>query len=355
MSVERFAVEPGYEVSRLIKGGWHLAGGHGSVDRDDAVRDMAAFVEAGITTFDCADIYTGVEELIGEFRVACPGVAPDVQIHTKYVPDLGTLSSLRREDVERIVDRSLRRLRVERLDLVQYYWWDPDGIPGFVETGLWLDEIRRAGKIARIGTSNFNTAQLLQLADAGVPVVANQPQYSPLDLRPERSLIPACRERGIPQLCYGTLAGGFLSADWIGASEPRDGFENRSLAKYKLIVDDFGGWGLFQELLRALQGVADKHGRSVSQVALRWVLDRPMVAAAIVGATSTRHLEENLGAFEFALDEEDAAAIDAVTARRTGPAGDCFDLERDRSGRHGRVMRYNLNSGDERSGAGAAY
>ncbi|MFZ9479646.1 MAG: aldo/keto reductase, partial [Steroidobacteraceae bacterium] len=69
------ALAPGYTISRLIKGGWHLAGGHGSVDRQQALRDMAAFVEAGITTIDCADIYTGVEELIGEFRAQYPALA----------------------------------------------------------------------------------------------------------------------------------------------------------------------------------------------------------------------------------------------------------------------------------------
>ena len=343
MTVERFEVEPGYDISRLVKGGWHLAGGHGRIDRAEAIRDMAAFVEAGITTFDCADIYTGVEELIGDFRAARPSLAPLIQIHTKFVPDLRRLGRMTRGDVERIVDRSLRRLRVERLDLVQYYWWDPDGTPGFVETGQWLTELCRAGKIARIGVSNFNAAQLERLVEAGIPVLTSQPQYSPIDLRPENALIPACRERGIVQLCYGTLAGGFIAADWLGAPEPAGPFDNRSLTKYKLIIDDFGGWTLFQELLAALRAIAGKHGRSIPQVALRWILERPNVAAAIVGATSTRHLAENAAVFDFALDAEDHAAVAAVTSRRSGPAGDAFDLERDREGRHGRIMRYDLN------------
>src|SRR5690606_30233694 len=70
--VERFELAPGYTISRLIKGGWHLAGGHGRVDRDQAIADMARFVEAGVTTFDCADHYTGVEALIGDFFAAHP-------------------------------------------------------------------------------------------------------------------------------------------------------------------------------------------------------------------------------------------------------------------------------------------
>ena len=246
--------------------------------------------------------------------------------------------------MESIIDRSIRRLRVEQLDLVQYYWWDPDGVPGFVETGLWLADLQRAGKIARIGVSNFNSEQLAQLLEAGVPLSTNQPQYSPIDQRPESGLIPLCRARGMVQLCYGTLAGGFLAEDWLGVADPPGPFENRSLTKYKLIIDDFGGWGLFQELLRTLQRIGDKYGRTVAQVALRWILDRRNVAAAIVGATSVRHIAENTAVFEFALDEDDHAAIAAVCSRRSGPVGDCYDLERDMHGRHGRVMRYNLSA-----------
>ena len=98
--VERIKLAPGYSISRIIKGGWHLAGGHGNIDPDQAVRDMAGFVEAGITTFDCADIYTGVEELIGRFRVQFPELAKEIQIHTKFVPDYSILKTITPEDVE---------------------------------------------------------------------------------------------------------------------------------------------------------------------------------------------------------------------------------------------------------------
>jgi aryl-alcohol dehydrogenase-like predicted oxidoreductase len=157
--VERFELEPGYSISRLLKGGWHLAGGHGSVEREQAIKDMAAFVEAGITTFDCADHYIGVEELIGEFRRAYPSLAPLVQVHTKYVPDLAMLPTLTRDDTVRIIDRSLKRLGVEQLDLVQFFWWDWS-IPGAVETGVVLHDLMREGKIARLGVTNFNVPKL---------------------------------------------------------------------------------------------------------------------------------------------------------------------------------------------------
>ena len=343
--VPRIELAPGYSISRLLKGGWHLAGDHGTVDRDAAIADMAAFVEAGITTFDCADHYTGVEEMIGDFRAAYPSLAAQTQIHTKLVPDYDRLASVDRGYVEGIVDRSLRRLRVERLDLVQFHWWDTK-TPGYVETAQILQALKQAGKIAHIGTTNFNTARMRELADAGVELVSNQPQYSPVDLRPEGGLIAYCQARDIQQLCYGTLAGGFFSADWLGQPEPYEPFANRSLTKYKLIIEDFGGWSLFQDLLGAMARIADKHGVSIALIALRWVLDRPGIAGAIVGATSARHLAENLRVFAFDLDDEDRSAIRQVTDRRTGPEGDCYDLERDKDGRHGRIMRYNQNAAD---------
>ena len=112
MTVERTNLAPGYDISRIIKGGWHLAGDHGAIDREQALHDMAAFVEAGITTFDCADIYTGVEEMIGDFRRTYPSLARGVQIHTKFVPDLPDLPRVDRAYVERIAEL-VREKRIE--------------------------------------------------------------------------------------------------------------------------------------------------------------------------------------------------------------------------------------------------
>ncbi len=135
----RIQIAKGYEISRVIKGGWHLAGDHGTVEPEQALRDMAAFVEAGITTFDCADIYTGVEALIGRFRACYAGLASQVQIHTKFVPDLLALADVDARYVERSIDRSLRRLAMERLDLVQFHWWDYT-VPGYVEAAVELSK-----------------------------------------------------------------------------------------------------------------------------------------------------------------------------------------------------------------------
>jgi aryl-alcohol dehydrogenase-like predicted oxidoreductase len=346
--IPRATLADGYNLSRIIKGGWHLAGDHGVIDPRQAVKDMASFVEAGITSFDCADIYTGVEELIGKFRRAYPTLAQQVQVHTKFVPDLSDLRSVDGRYVERIIDRSLQRLGMERLDLVQFHWWDYD-VPRYVEAALELERLRRAGKIAHIGVTNFDKPHLDRVVTAGVSVVSHQLQYSLVDNRPTTSMVEYCRSRNIAMLCYGTVAGGFLSGRWLGKPEPRrDGgpaeITNRSLIKYKLIIDDFGGWELFQELLQVLTQIAAKHNTDVASVASRAVLDRPQVAAVIVGATNTTHVRAHTQVASLQLDAEDRAALATVTGRRRGPQGDVYSLERDRTGRHGQIMKYELNA-----------
>jgi len=345
--IPRISLSGDYAISRIIKGGWHLAGDHGVIDPDQARKDMANFVEAGITTFDCADIYTGVELLIGSFRRAYPTHAKQIQIHTKFVPDLSDLRSVDRAHVEAIIDRSLTRLGQERLDLVQFHWWD-FAIPRYVETAFELERLRRAGKIARIAVTNFDTLRLEELVDAGIPITAHQVQYSLVDDRPDHGMADYCRSQNIVLLCYGTVCGGFLSERWLGKPAPRADLANRSLAKYRLIIEDFGGWGLFQELLEVLSRIAAAHGTDIASVATRAILDRDPVAAAIVGAVDASHLGAHALIGGIRLHAEDLSLIMRVVCRRRGPAGDIYDLERDRTGAHGRIMKYELNALSER-------
>lgn len=347
MTMPTCDLAPGHTISRIIKGGWQLAGGHGAIDRKASVEDMIAFADAGITTFDCADIYTGVEELIGAFRKTYADrrgteALSRIKVHTKYVPDLGHLASLNKVDVAAAIDRALGRLGMERLDLVQFHWWDY-AVDRHVDVALWLTELRQAGKIANIGGTNFDTTQMLRMIDAGVPLVSMQVQYSLVDGRPARRMVAAAQKNGVSLLCYGTVGGGLFSERWLGVPEPQAPFENRSLIKYKLIVDEFGGWALFQELLTALSRVARRHGSDIATVASAWMLDRPAVAGVIVGARNRSHLDRNLAIPDLALNDADRAEVEAVLARATEVPHDVYTLERDREGKHGSVMKYNLN------------
>lgn len=345
--MERIEIQPGYSVSRVIKGGWHLAGGHGNIDETEAIEDMRAFVEAGITTFDCADIYTGVEELIGKFvkhykSEMASGSLPAVQIHTKYVPDYDKLSNLTQADTSRVIDRSLKRLGVERLDLVQFCWWDYQ-FPHYVETAQHLSALQKQGKIRHIGVTNFDTAHLREITDAGVSIASNQVQYSILDHRPESDTEVFAKAHNIPFLCYGTVAGGFLSDRYLGAPDPEQPLENRSLVKYRLIIDEFGGYDLFQQALKVLRSIADKYGVGIAEVASRYLLQKPMVGAVIIGVRNRNHLERLTKLTDFQLDADDLQAIRSLVSQSAGPRGPVYDLERDKEGKHGRIMRYNLN------------
>jgi aryl-alcohol dehydrogenase-like predicted oxidoreductase len=340
--VETVELAPGYRIPRIIRGGWQLAGDHGPVERERAIADMAAFLDAGLNTVDGADIYTGVEDMYGSFNAerAAQGL-PRLQVHTKFVPDYGDLATVDAAYVRRIITRSLSRLRVERLDLVQFHWWDY-AVPRYVETAQALHALQTEGLIAHIGGTNFDAAHAAEIIDAGVPLVSMQSQYSLLDRRPAGALAALGSRHGMQLLCYGTLAGGFLSEHWLGQPEPHNP-SNRSLVKYLLIIEEFGGWAAFQELLRVLQTIAQRHAVSLSSVAVRWVLDQPGVAAAIVGARYADRLSHTLEVFGVALDAADHALLQPILDARPGPDGEVYSLERDKTGRHGRIMKYELN------------
>lgn len=345
--MQRIEIAPGYEISRVIKGGWQLATDHGERVGEDPVEDMMAFADAGITTFDCADIYTGVEALVGRFRLRYgerrgAEALRRIRVHTKFVPDRDLLPQITGADVERGIDESRRRLHLDRLDLVQFHWWDY-GQPRWLDTALRLDELRRAGRIEKVSITNFDTDRMLAMLQAGVELTSIQLQYSLLDTRPAKRLVPVAREHGIALFCYGTVAGGFLSDQWLGKGEPDGALENRSLVKYKLIIDDFGGWDLFQALLRTLRTIADRHGVDIATVASAAVLARPGVAAVIVGARTRAHLAGNLAISRLALTTADHTEIEAVLSKAQPLAGDVYTLER--GSRHGAIMKYNLNQG----------
>ncbi|MBY5932703.1 aldo/keto reductase [Tateyamaria omphalii] len=338
----------GPTMSRVIKGGWQLAGGHGQVDRTEAIADMIAFCDAGITTFDCADIYTGVEDLIGAFRTEYQNLrgaeaARAIRVHTKYVPNLENLTRVTRADVEAAIDTSLTRLRTDQLDLVQFHWWDYE-LGNLLEVAGWLTDLHKSGKILNLGGTNFDTAHSLAMVEAGMPLVSMQVQYSLLDNRPTHHMVDAFAPHDIQLICYGSVAGGLLSDRWLGQPEMTTPYENRSLTKYKLMIDEFGGWSLFQDLLQALRDVADRHDTDIATVASRTILDRPGVGAVIVGARNRSHLPRNLEITTLTLTDQDRQDIQAVLAHAQPIPGDVFDLERDRSGRHGSIMKYNLNT-----------
>lgn len=346
-AVPRATLAPEVEIPRWINGGWQLAEGHrltpGRSEKDE-LSGLVSLVDRGLNTFDCADIYTGVEERLGALRhrlLAERGTA-SIRVHTKLVPDLGALPTLDRAAIERIVDRSRARLGVERLDLVQFHWWDWT-VPRWLEVASWLESLRNRGAVAHLGVTNFDAEHLEPLLSHGAEWVSNQVQYSLLDRRPTRGTAELCRQHGMVLLVYGALAGGFLTDRWLGQADPGARLANRSLVKYRLVIEEYGGWSAFQQLLSRLRRIADKHEVSIAAVALRWVLDRPGVAAVIVGAGSVARTEENLRCFDFELDDEDHDDLAVQLAAHPGPPGDVYSVERIPGGRHAAIMKTDLH------------
>jgi aryl-alcohol dehydrogenase-like predicted oxidoreductase len=336
--LETVELRPGFRIPRVAKGNWQLADDHSArtFDIETVMEEMFAFVHSGVTAFVCGDIYLGVEARIGEFlsrygtRFGAEA-AGRIKVLTTYVPNFLDEEGLRRHSFaqcESTIDRSLQRLRLERLDLVQMHWWNYD-IPGNVEMALMLKELQAKGKIDLIGATNYDVPRMTEMFDAGVDIASHTVQYSLLDRRPARGMAELCARHRCRLLCYGVIGGGLISEKWLGIPDPgRPAFENVSLDKYYRIIVDFGGWSLFQELLRTLQDVARRHAVSIANVASRYVLDRSQVGAIVIGARSAEHLADNLRVFSFALDAHDYAAIEAVLSRSTGPAGDVYEIDR---------------------------
>ncbi|QIQ22090.1 aldo/keto reductase [Zophobihabitans entericus] len=343
---KRMNITPEYSTCRVINGGWQLSEGHALQNTIDTAPVLKAFhqlVEQGFNTFDCADIYTGVEELIGQFileRKKSIG-RDDTQVHTKFVPDLSILGEIDFNYVERIIVRSLKRLNKERLDLVQFHWWDYN-VNGCLDIAGHLVRLKEKGLIANLGTTNFDTKHLKELVKAGYPLVSNQTQYSVLDRRPEKEMVDFCQTNNVKLLCYGSLAGGFLSERWIDQAKPSS-LENRSLVKYQLVIEDSLGWDGYQKLLKLMKEIGLKRGCSLSNVATMYVLNKPAVAAAIIGTRSERHILSNQQIFKAELLPEDYKAIDKLINQYPIIDGEPFELERLEGGKHRNIMKMNLN------------
>ncbi|NEP09171.1 MAG: aldo/keto reductase [Symploca sp. SIO2C1] len=328
----RLQLTPDLNICRILNGMWQVSGGHGRINPKIAIQSMFDYLDAGFTTWDLADHYGPAEDFIGEFRrqlVAIRGqeALSNVQAFTKWVPRPGRMT---RQVVEKNIDISLRRMGVESLDLMQFHWWEYRD-KNYLDALKYMAELQEEGKIKHLALTNFDTEHLKIITEAGIKIIANQVQFSLIDRRPEVNMVQFCQQNGIKLFAYGTLCGGLLSEKYLGQPEPRGGMlATVSLRKYKNMVDAWGGWSLFQELLATLQEIADKYGVSISNVVVRYILDKPTVAGAIVGARLgiSEHIEDNARIFDLMLDESDYKQLDAVLSKSRDLyqlIGDCGD------------------------------
>ncbi len=328
----RLQFTPDLNICRILNGMWQVSGAHGRIHQPAAIQSMFKYIDAGFTTWDLADHYGPAEDFIGEFRrqvIATRGeeALSKIQAFTKWVPRPGKMT---KKLVEENIDISLRRMDVPSLDLMQFHWWEYRD-SSYLDALKCMAELQTEGKIKHLALTNFDTEHLQIITDAGIKIVSNQVQFSLVDRRPEVHMIQFCQQHDIKLFTYGTVCGSLLSEKYLGKPEPK-GLEltTVSLRKYKNMIDTWGGWGLFQELLSTLKKIADKHNVSISNVAVRYILDQPSVGGVIVGARLglSEHIEDNAKVFNFTFDAADLNQIDTISSQSRDlyqSIGDCGD------------------------------
>ena len=332
MSKKCYELAPDLTICRILNGMWQVAGGHGYIDHELAIADMLRYHDAGFTTWDLADIYGPAEDFIGQFRrkllkLKGKEELDRIQSLTKWVPQPGRVT---RSFVNENVDRSLRRMSVSSLDLLQFHWWDYNN-PYYMDALRYLSDLRDKGLIKHIGLTNFDTERMQIMMDSGIQIVSNQVQYSVIDRRPEVKMIPFCLEHNISLLAYGSICGGLISERYLGREEPSTAELNTlSLRKYKKMIDAWGGWNLFQKLLLTLKSIAQKYDVSIANVATNYILSKAVVAGVIIGDRLgiVDHRNDNTQVFNFDLDQSDCYAIDALCTNANNLfeiIGDCGD------------------------------
>jgi aryl-alcohol dehydrogenase-like predicted oxidoreductase len=304
----------GLEVSEISLGSWLTYGG--GVPREQAEACVARAFDEGINFIDTANVYGrgGAEELLGEVLAGHP--RDSYVLATKlYFPMSELDRGLSREQVLKQVDASLARLRTDYVDLYQCHRYDEE--TPLEETMEALSEVVRQGKARYLGFSEWKPEQIHAALDLSPPAekfVSSQPQYSLLWREPEREVFPLCARHGISQIVWSPLAQGVLTGKYRPGEPPPQGSRATS-ASMGAFMDRF----FRDDVLEAVQGlrpIADGLGLTMGQLALAWVLRRPEVASAIVGASRPEQVSENAAAAGVELDEGTLRAIDEALGRR---------------------------------------
>jgi 1-deoxyxylulose-5-phosphate synthase len=299
----------GVKVSPICLG----AGVRGDLDETRFVRTVEHAVDLGCNFIDCGNTYGRgrAEPLLGQ---AIKRRRDDLVITSKVCSAVGPGPNdrgLSRYHVLREVERSLARLRTDRIDVYYLHNVDPETEPE--ETLRAMEDLVRQGKVRYVGASNHSGAQVVELLWTAqrhdlAPIVCLQSQYNLLQRwRVETDLFPVCRRFGLGLMTYSPLAIGLLSGRYRrGAPPPSGGFWEREALEGAL--SEAG-----DRLLQTLIDLARARGASPSQVAIAWLLDHPEVTATIVGADRPEYVEDALGALELTLTRDERAVLDAAS------------------------------------------
>ena len=315
----------GLKISEITYGNWITHGGQ--VEADAATACVRAALDAGITSFDTADVYAGgrAEQVLG--KALAGETRSSIELFSKVYFPVGAGPNdrgLSRKHVLESIDGSLRRLGTDYLDLYQAHRYD-HATP-LEETMQAFADVVRSGKALYIGVSEWRAEELRAAKaladDLKVPLISNQPQYSALYRVPEAEVIPTSVELGISQIVFSPIAQGVLTGKYLPGQAPPEGSR---------ATDEKGGGASFisrwmqddvLERVQELQPVAADLGLSMAAMAVAWVLAEENVAAAIIGASRPEQVTDNVRASGVRLDPEVKARIDEVLApvAQTDPA-----------------------------------
>jgi aryl-alcohol dehydrogenase-like predicted oxidoreductase len=311
-------------ITPLGVGAWAMGGSGwafawGPQDDDDSIAAIHAALDRGINWIDTAAVY-GLghsEEVVAR---ALQGRSAKPYVFTKCARiwnerrEIG--KSLKADSIRRELEASLRRLKVDTIDLYQIHWPEPDGQ---VEEG-WatLAKLKQEGKVRYVGVSNFNASQM-QRAQAIAPITSLQPPYSLISPEIEESILPYAAANDIGVIVYSPMKSGLLSGAMTReriAALPADDFRKRTPNFREPLVSRN------LELAELLRAIGQRHGRTTGEVAIAWTLRHPRVTGAIVGMRSAKQVEGVIGAAEFRLSPEELAEIESFrTGSMAQPAG----------------------------------
>ena len=300
------------KITPIGVGAWAMGGGDwafswGHQEDKNSIEAIHTALDAGINWIDTAAIY-GLghsEEVVGK---AIAGRANRPYIFTKcglvWNEKREISRSLKRDSVRREVEASLRRLRIDVIDLYQIHWPDPE--PEIEEGWQTVAQLQKEGKLRWIGVSNFNVAQMKR-AQKIAPITSLQPPYNIVTSDVEKEILPFCREQRIGVIVYSPMKSGLLSGKMTReriAKLPSDDFRPRTISfKEPLLTRNLG-------LVEVLRGIGDRHGHTPGEVAIAWTLRDPVVTGAIVGMRSAEQAKQIVRSADFRLSREEVGEIE---------------------------------------------